>query len=34
MMLLDSANGNITISNIVDNTVEVQFTIAYDAKEV
>ena len=34
MMFLDSANGNITISNIVDNTVEVQFTIAYDAKEV
>lgn len=34
MILLDNANGNITISNIVDNTVEVQFTIAYDAKEV
>ncbi|WP_317115993.1 pyocin knob domain-containing protein, partial [Clostridium neonatale] len=34
MILLDSSNGNMTISNIVENTVEVQFTIAYDAKEV
>lgn len=33
MLYLDP-NGNITISNIVENTIEVQFTITYDAKEV